>query len=98
VVVELDGPVYHGESDEAHFFEWLGELPALEKVVGVGTKLEITLREPVDDESALGLIVLCDRWRVNMSPLRALRSTSNESWFASPRRWFYNQLWGSPRG
>jgi hypothetical protein len=94
MLLVIDGPVFHGDSDEDHFFEWLAELPSFEKVVGVRTKLEITLREPVDDETALGLIVLCDRWRLDMKPLRGLRSRENEGWFASPQRWFYNQLWG----
>lgn len=93
MLVVIDGPVFHGDSDESHFFEWLAELPSFEKVVGVGTQLEVSLREPVDDATALGLLALCDRWRIDMSPLRAIRSKGNEAWFASPQRWFYTQLW-----
>jgi hypothetical protein len=61
MVVSIDGPVFYGQADEDHFFEWLGELPSFKQVVGVGQQLEITLREPVDDDTALGLIVLCER-------------------------------------
>ena len=91
--VKLDAPVFYGQSDEDHFFEWLRELPAFENVVGVGTQIHVALREPVDDETALGLLVLCDRWRIDMSPLQTLRSPVNEEWFASPTRWFYSRLW-----
>jgi hypothetical protein len=92
--VVIDGPVFHGERDEERFFAWLQELPSFENVVGAGKKLDISLREPIDDETALGLIVLCDRWRIGMAPLRVLRSKENEIWFASPQRWFHKQLWG----
>ena len=98
MLVTIDGPVFHGESDEDHFFAWLSELPSFDSVVGARTMLNISLHEPVDDETALGLIVLCDRWRVNMAPLRGLRSKENEAWFASPQRWFHKQLWGDQHG
>ena len=68
--IVIDGPVFHGQSDEDHLFEWMSELPSFEKVVGVGTQLQVYLREPVDDDTVLGLIVLCDRWRIDMTPLR----------------------------
>jgi hypothetical protein len=98
MLVVLEGPAFHGDTDEAHFFEWLAELPCFENVVGVGLKLEITLHEPIDDETTLGLLALCDRWRIDMAPLRALRSEANENWLASPNRWFYTQLWGKQHG
>ena len=98
MLVSIDGPVFHGQGDEDHFFAWLGELPSFESVVGVGTMLNISIREPVDDETTLGLIVLCDRWRIRMAPLRCLRTRENEAWFASPQRWFHNQLWGDHHG
>ena len=96
--VVIEGPVFRGESDEDHFFEWLAELPSFENVVGHGTQLQVNLREPVDDETVLGLIVLCDRWRIDMTPLRPLRTKANENWFAAPTRWVSNQLWGKAHG
>jgi hypothetical protein len=96
--IVIDGPVFHGQSDEDHFFEWMSELPSFEKVVGVGTQLQVYLREPVDDDTVLGLVVLCDRWRIDMTPLRQLRTKANESWFGASTRWFSNQLWGKVHG
>jgi len=94
MLVTIDGPVFYGQADEDHFFKWLGDLPSFGQVVGVGRELAITLREPVDDETTLGLLVLCERWQISMKPLRALCTQSNQEWFASPQSWFHGKVWG----
>lgn len=76
--ITIEGPVFFAQEDENRFFEWIYSLRAYDKVVGEGTDLRISLREPVDDESVRQLLVLCRRWCIDIQPLRQLRRPSNE--------------------
>src|SRR5262245_1309896 len=76
--VVIDGPWYFAQADEDRFFEWIYSLPAYKNVEGRGTKLHLTLGDPVDDETIKQLLVICRRWHIDISPLAPLRRRSNE--------------------
>ena len=79
VVIIIKGPTFFVQEDEERFFAWMYALPAFEEVIGSGRNLHIYLREPVDDETVRQLVTLCRRWCIDISPIRKLRSPTNDT-------------------
>lgn len=76
--VIIEGPHFFAQEDEDRFFQWIYSLPAYERVTGIGTKLHIALREPVDDDTVKQLLIICRRWLIDVVPLGTLKHPSNE--------------------
>ncbi|HUR39993.1 MAG TPA: hypothetical protein VM240_02395 [Verrucomicrobiae bacterium] len=86
MVIELEGPVFFGQQDEDQFFAWLCSLTKHGKVEGRGSKIYLSLRAPVEDDTVKQLLVLCLRWGIDIAPLTILRAPSNRDW----------HLWSKP--
>ena len=75
--VSFEGPSFFGQADEDLFFSAIYGLPAYQDVAGSGRELNLTLREPVDSESADRLLSLFLRWEIDT---RALLAVSHAAW------------------
>ena len=75
--VIIEGPSFYDIEDENVFFNCLYSLPEYEKVIGKGINLHINLKEPVSDQTAKQLVIVCRRWKINIEPLEVFHKPSN---------------------
>jgi hypothetical protein len=79
----FEGPTFFGQADEDLFFSVLYRLPAYQNVTGSGLDLHLTLKDPIDTESADQLLSLFLRWGIDTGALLHLRPANS----ATPRLW-----------
>ena len=80
---------FFSDGDEDCFFEWLKSIAAVKDFARCVSGLEVTLVDQVDDPGLRELIGLLKRYGVDMKPLRKLRTTQNERWFANVKAYWY---------
>jgi hypothetical protein len=84
------GPKYFSPGDEAAFFSWLMSIGCVENVTGELRDLHIKLKRRPTAAQLRELVALFFRYRMNMKPLAALRTPTNENWFYKDTNAFWH--------
>jgi hypothetical protein len=86
---------YFSPSDEKAFFEWLQSIPGVKSVAGTPEGLVIELRSRRMSRTALyELLALHARYGLPMNALAQFKTAENESWFADPKKYWYQHVFG----
>ena len=64
--IQVEGPVFNSQEDEALFFQCIYNLPGYEGVVGRGTVLTISFTENISTEAHDLIKALCTRWETTI--------------------------------
>jgi hypothetical protein len=88
--------MYFSPGDEKAFFDWLEAIPTIKKVGGRGYDLHIKLKRVPSDANLREPIALFHRYRMDMKPLAALKTSRNARWFCNPQKVLvHGYLWPS---
>jgi hypothetical protein len=91
----IDQPgTYYSQTDEDHFFEWLQSIPAIKKVKGIQSGLELIVRRPIDKESLRDLIALMTRYGVDRRPLKPLCDEQQDEYFQDKGKYWHTAVYG----
>lgn len=73
---------YYSQGDERTLFEWLGRIPSVEKVWGVGTDLFVRIPDSeIPDDDLRELVAVVTRYGADASQLRPFLNEENKHWF-----------------
>jgi len=90
VELEVTETRFFSEFDESAFFEWLDKLPCVQKYVGRGKTLYITINSDAVSEDALReFLALFRRYGVEMRQLAAFDRREFSEWFRDKRAYWY---------
>lgn len=92
--VRVQGPTYFSQNDETTMFEWLGRITVVREVTGQARDLIILLKRPPTDSQLRDLLALFFRYRMDMTPLAALRTDKNQSWFSDCGSYWFEAVYG----
>jgi hypothetical protein len=95
-MIIVRGPVYFSPGDEKAFFDWLLSIPCVETVDGEGYDVHIRLKRPPGNSDLRELIAVLFRYRMNMQPLAAFRTTRNMAWFDDRAKFWHSGVFGRP--
>ena len=84
--------VYYSDADEANFFRWLQQVPAVKDVKGGPSGLEVAVNVPIDDDSLRELIALLTRYSLEKDSLRHLLTPENEHWFRKKGMYWFESV------
>jgi len=94
-LLTIDGPgPFYSQNDEDHFFNWLQSIPGIERVRGVGQKLEITIHHPMARDSLYDLIALLTRYSLDRRPLKPLCDEQPGNYFREPGKYWHAAVYG----
>jgi hypothetical protein len=94
-LLTIDGPrLFYSRSDEDHFFGWLQSIPEIEKVTGVGERLEIVVRRPMKKDSLHDLIALMTRYGLDRRPLKPLCDEQPGDYFRDREAHWHSAVYG----
>lgn len=71
--ITIEGPEFLDQEDENLFFESMYRLESFIKVVGCGRHLNIYMCEKPLEKDFLRLLVLCQRWRIDIEPFQKFK-------------------------
>lgn len=92
--IRVQGPTYFSQNDETAMFEWLGRITVVREVTGERRDLIIVLKRAPTDNQLRDLLALFSRYRMDMTPLAALRTAKNQSWFSDPSGYWFEAVFG----
>lgn len=75
-------------------FEWLGRITIVLNVAGEGRDLIIHLKRDPSDNQLRDLLALFFRYKMDMTPLAALRTAKNESWYSDQNSYWFDAVFG----
>lgn len=88
---------FFSPKDEECFFSWLEQIGDVERVCGVGTQIQIELKQnALQDESLRELIALFYRFNISAKQLAQFRTQQNESWFFRETAYWYDAIFRGP--
>jgi hypothetical protein len=90
--IRVEGPTYFSENDETAMFEWLGRISVVQDVTGEGCDLIIRLKRAPTDNQLRDLLAVFFRYQMDMTPLAALRTAKNESWFSEQDSYWFDKV------
>jgi hypothetical protein len=90
----VEGPTYGSPGDEMAFFTWLKAIPCVGEVVGRSTNLHIQLKHAPSNADLHEFVGLLHRYRMDMTPLAALKTARNAKWFADPGKYWHAMVFG----
>ncbi len=67
------GPVFYSHKDEDLFFKAIYDLPQYSEIQGKGRELFLTLNEPLEKETIVGLLVTFKRWEISAESIQHLK-------------------------
>jgi hypothetical protein len=88
---------FYSPLDEAQFFAWLTSIKGVTKLGGKHRDLYVTLARAPSDSQLRELIALCRRYRIDMRPLAAFRTSRNERWLADPQKFWHREMFKPTR-
>lgn len=92
----LPEPVpFYTYQDEKNFFSWLESIPAVKSLVGVPGGVELTLIDPIDDDSLESLIAITTRYGLKATCLAPLTNEQNAHWFTDKGAYWYTAVFGN---
>jgi len=94
MLIRVQGPVYFSQNDETAMFEWLDRIPVIDDVAGEGRNLVFRLKRAPNDDQLRDLLALFYRYQMDMTPLAALRTPENESWFLDQGSYWFDSVFG----
>lgn len=85
---------YWSYLDEKNFFEWLESIPAIKKVIGIGTSLglEIYIKTPLNEPNLRDLIAILHKYGIDKKCLREFATSENEKWFKDNNSYWYKSV------
>ena len=83
---------YYCEPDEDHFFAWLKSIPAIKKIVGTPTGIELLIEEPIDKLSFYELVGLLTRYDLDRRCLRPLCIQHSDPWFNDKKNYWFDAV------
>ena len=86
--------MYYSQVDEDHFFAWLQSIPAIKKIKGTRSGLELIVQRPFDKESLRDLIALMTRYNVDCRPLRPLCDEQPDEYFRREGTYWHSAIYG----
>lgn len=92
--LRVQGPTYFSQNDETAMFEWLGRISVVRAVTGEGRDLVIALKCAPTDNQLRDLLALFFRYRMDMTPLAALRTHKNQIWFSDRGSYWFEAVFG----
>ena len=93
ITVLIDEPKpYYSYLDERFFYGWLNEIDAVIAVSREGSRLELTLSNPIDDASFRDLISLLMRYEIDMKSLVSLTTKGNKVWVENPMAYWHQAM------
>lgn len=90
--IRVEAPIYFSQNDETVMFDWLGRIGVVEDVIGEGRDLISRLKQAPTDNQLRDLLALFFRYQMNMTPLAALRTAKNESWFSDQESYWFDKV------
>jgi len=97
VYLNCSGVRFGSQLDEKHLFEWAQEISC---VTGWQQDTLVVRSRRVSESSLRELLALFWRYNIPMGQLAQFRNINNEAWFASPKMYWHNKVFGlqsSPR-
>lgn len=68
------GPVFYSTKDENLFFSMIYDLPQYSEILGKGGDLFLTLSEPIEKETIVGLLIAFKRWELSVDSIQHLKA------------------------
>lgn len=93
--IRVQGPTYFSQNDETAMFEWLARISVVRDVSGEECDLIVQLKRSPTDNQLRDLLALFFRYQMDMTPLAALKTAKNESWFADPGTYWFDKVFGT---
>jgi len=96
--LNIPGPTFYSQADEASFFARLQSIPGVTHVTGERRSLIVTLRSARLSKAALwDLLALYFRYNISMEALARFETPQNTSWFREPKMFWHRKVFGSRR-
>lgn len=93
-ILIVRGPTYFSPLDEKLQFDWLASIPCAAKV---SSDMHITLKRPPGRADLWELIAVLYRYRMDMTPLAALKTSRNKKWFFENKdAYWHSEVFGKP--
>ena len=93
----VDGPIFYAQGDETAFCSWLKQIKCIERVVGSGRNLEITIaRETLGAADFREVVALFERYRLDKQPLRQF-IRKDAGWAQNRNLYWCRDMFGYPR-
>lgn len=92
MLIRVQGPTYFSQNDETAMFEWLGRITVIRNVTGEARDLIIRLKRAPTDNQLRDLLALFFRYQMDMTPLTAMRTAKNESWFSDQGSYWFDAV------
>lgn len=83
------GPTYYSSGDEMAFFKWLKSIPCVDDVTGRSNDLHIRLKRAPSNTDLREFVALLYRYKMDMTPLAAMKTSRNAKWFADPKAYWH---------
>ena len=93
--LNIPSPRFLSPQDEEHFFAWLGGIPGVGTVRGVGRELIVTVRSSISEQGLRELIALLSRYKLPMHGLALFASSRNKHWFCNPSSLWFKRVFPS---
>jgi len=96
-LIHMDtGVVFFHPNDELAFFDWLNRIPCIASVMGEGDLgLVVRLKRRPGQDDLRQMLALCQRYGVDMQQLAKFKTAANEGWFADPKMYWHDAVFGS---
>jgi hypothetical protein len=93
--IQIELTEFYSYGDEKLFFDALGNFRGVQKIVGLGRGLVLTLNlSKMNRESVRDLIALLRRYRISLRPLSALADTPKFNWMREPTWYWATAMFG----
>lgn len=87
---------YYSPGDENAFFAWLRGLHSVLNVCGVGSELQIVVRDnPIPDDELRELIAVFFRYEIEMTQLALFLNEHNAHWFKQQGMFWHSKVFPS---
>ena len=88
---------YYSQADEAAFYARLHSLTCVKSIVGDPQGLHVSFKRRPSATQLRELIALLFRYNLDMTPLAALRTAENKTWFDKPGMFWHARVFASHR-
>ncbi|QOL50109.1 hypothetical protein [Massilia litorea] len=92
IYLDCSGVHFGSQLDEKHLFEWAMEISGVLR----WEQDTLVVRTNLSQASLRDLLALFSRYQIPMAQLSQFRTSKNEDWFAAPKTYWYNRVFGKP--
>jgi hypothetical protein len=90
--IDTQPVVYYSQLDEDHFFAWAQEIPCIKSIDRGYLHIQ---ESEVDEQAMRDLLAILERYRLSATPLAALCTPENESWFKDKGKFWHQDVFGN---